>query len=712
MLGLMLGLPALLGAQSLARAATSNAPAPFEPAGGVYLRQPSLHDRTLVFVAEGDIWTVDVSGGEARRLTTGEGEESNPKISPDGRLLAFTGTYDGVADAYVMPVAGGVPRRLTWQGGARGVPTPVGWTRDGRLLIATSGSSTLPGLQLETVDPESGDVAPIPLAEAASGAFTDAGDLVFTRYPFQGSYAKRYQGGTAQSLWVLPKGASRATPLTADYAGTSKDPMLWDGRVYFLSDRDGTMNVWVGAPGPREATREGAAPRGGPRVSATDETGPPSLTSLTDLEAVTHEDGWDIREATISNGLLVYRVGATLKSVNLRAPAAPREITVTLPSDFRQEQTRWVTEPMDWVTGVSLSPLGDRVALTARGQLFVAPTGREGGRLVEVARGAGVRYREATWAPDGKSLVALSDESGEVEVWRLPANGVGGRRQLTKDATILRWRAIPSPDGARIAHTDKDARLWVTEVEGGKTTLVATDTLAGDAPSGLAWSPDGRWLAYVRSTANSLVQIWLWDARTGATSPVTSDRLASYSPAWSPDGKWLWFLSDRNFESIVGAPWGAYWPEPFFDRPTRVYALALTEDATFPMGEHTELEPDSAKAAARSEGAARRDDGAGRASTRTRNASASGLTSLGSLTSSARRLFQAPIEAGNYSDLATDGSLLYLLDRDAGSREARLEAVELKKGRVEPSRIADGVRSYDSRRTAASSSSARARRCT
>ena len=115
-------------------------------------------------------------------------------------------------------------------------------------------------------------------------------------------------------------------------------------------------------------------------------------------------------------------------------------------------------------------------------KVFVAPAKR--GRLVEVTRTAGVRYRRATFLPDGKGLVALSDESGEVELWKLPANGVGPREQLTRDGKVLRWEAVPSPDGKWIAHHDKKRRLWLHEVATGKDALVeeadATGYLAFD----------------------------------------------------------------------------------------------------------------------------------------------------------------------------------------------------------------------------------------
>ena len=207
-----------------------------------YYRQPALYDDTLVFVSEGDLWQVGDGGGAAVRLTTHARAESGPVISPDGSTMAFVARYEGPAALYTMPLAGGRPTRWTWDGSR--VRT-VGWTPDGRLIYATDAFSTLPDMQLVELDLETGDMVRVPLAQADDGCYDESGStLFFTRYRFQGSNTKRYHGGTAQRLWRFGKGDAEAVPLTADQAGTSRDPMCLQGRVYFASDRDGTMNLW------------------------------------------------------------------------------------------------------------------------------------------------------------------------------------------------------------------------------------------------------------------------------------------------------------------------------------------------------------------------------------------------------------------------------------------------------------------------------------
>ena len=224
-----------------------------------YYRHPAIWNDTLVFVAEGDLWRVGIGGGVAQRLTTHPEEESRPAISPDGRTVAFVASYEGPGEVYSLPLQGGAPSRLTWDASR---PAWVSWTSQGEVLYATRRFSTLPNTQLVRLDPKTGARTVVPLAQASDGAFDQVGKtLVFTRLPFQGSHTRRYRGGTAQNLWRFAGPGAEAAPLTADYPGTSKTPMLWKGRIYFASDRDGVMNLWSMDEGRRRAGAAHQTPR-------------------------------------------------------------------------------------------------------------------------------------------------------------------------------------------------------------------------------------------------------------------------------------------------------------------------------------------------------------------------------------------------------------------------------------------------------------------
>ena len=155
---------------------------------------------------------------------------------------------------------------------------------------------------------------------------------------------------------------------------------------------------------------------------------------------------------------------------------------------------------------------------------------------------------------------------------------------------MLRWEAVPSPDGKRIAHHDKDQRLFVLDVASGEERRIDASKVGGFED--LAWSPDGRFLAYVAPADNAFRRIRIWSADDGKTHELTSDRFESWSPSFSPDGKWIYFLSDRNLVSAVPSPWGSYAPEPFLAKATKVYHLPLTAGLRSPWSPRDELHED------------------------------------------------------------------------------------------------------------------------
>jgi len=527
---------------------------PVSAAPGFY-SSPTLHGDTVVFTAEGDLWKVPAAGGTAQRLTTHPGRESLAAISPDGKTIAFSAQYEGPTEIYVMPIEGGQPRRLTWNG--EGALT-VGWTPQGKVLYATKSYSTLPNEQLVAIDPATGDESLLPLDQASEGVMTEDGKrLFFTRLPFQGSRTKRYQGGTAQNLWRYDDGGEEAVPLTANYAGTSKNPMWWQGRLYFLSDRSGVSNVWS------------------------------MKTDGSDLQAVTKHPDYDIKVAHLDQGRIVYQQGADLHLLTLK-DHSDRVIPITLASDFDQTRERWVKRPLDYLTGAHVSPDGDRIVFTARGGVFVAPV-EATSRFVTVPHKDGVRYREANFLPDGKTLIAQTDETGEIEMVKLPANGIGQPELLTQDGKIYRYGMVASPDGKHVAWQDKNQELWVRDLDAKVSKKVST-SVHGNF-EGLTWSPDSRWLAFSEAAANTFRQIKLYHLTDGKLIAATSDRVISFAPAWSTDGKWLFFLSDRELRSLVNSPWGSRQPEPFFTESTRIYALPLQKGLRSPFEPADELHP-------------------------------------------------------------------------------------------------------------------------
>lgn len=621
---------------------------------GGYYRQPALHEDTLVFVAEGDLWRVPATGGTATRLTTHPGSEVLPAISRDGRTLAFTGNYDGTGEVYTMPLAGGLPKRLTWEG-ENGVGVR-GWTADGKVLYSTRHFSTLPNAQLVTIDPSTLQRSWIRLAQADEAVYDDSGDsIVFTRLSPQSSHAKRYKGGTAQQLWRWGKDMPEAVPLTADYEGTSRWPLWSQGRVYFASDRDGTMNLW-------SMTLDGK-----------------------DLKQLTKHSDFGVKSPSLSRGRIAYQNGADLWLLDI-ATGKTALVPITLASDFDHTREKWITKPLDYLNHIALSPNGDRVALTVRGQVFVAPA-TSPSRLITVTQQSGVRYREAHFAgSDGKSLIVLSDESGEVEFWRLPANGSGDRAQLTKGGNTLRVQGIPSPDGNWVVSAERSQELLLFNTKDGTRRRVATSRQRSFDNAQVAWSPDSQWVAFTNDMPSGLSVVYIYSLAQDKATPVTSARTESFSPAWSLDGKWLYFLSERSLNSIVASPWGLRQPEPMFDRPVKIYGLALdkkTRRSPFQPADETSAAPVAPKKQATKSG----DDSA--------SSSDNKVTVRVDLEGLMDRIWEVPVAAGNYSRLTAGDKALFFVERERGADgNARLRAVEVKNKDVETVTVADGVSTY------------------
>lgn len=618
-----------------------------------YFRRPSIHEDTVVFTAEGDLWRVGVSGGNAIRLTSHLEQELDAAISPDGKLVAYTASYEGPREVYVIPIDGGQPRRITFDGESSGV-TVRGWSPEGRVLYATRRFSSLPNTQLVLVHPETLQQERVPLAQASDADWTPKRrGLVFTRLAKQSSSTKRYHGGSAENLWVYYDGQPEAIPLTTDYTGTSREPMVWNERIYFASDRDGTMNLW-------SMKMDG-----------------------TDLQQITKHTDFDVLGPSMHEGQVVYQLGADLLTLDVAAPK-PTEIDIKLVSDFEHTREKWIEDPMNYLDSYSLSTDGKRLAVAARGHVFVLPTGP--GRAVQVTKKQGVRYRSISFLPDSNDFVALSDQSGEMEFWRFNARGVTDPEQLTDNGRVFRYSAHPSPDGKWFAFTDKNHQLWIHEIESGKTKRIDISEMFNFFD--LQWSHDSQWLAYVGNADNQYARIWIWNVKEQTPYPVTTERTESYSPSWSQDGKWLYFLSDRNIVSSVRSPWGNLQPEPHFDKRTQIFQLSLKEGQRSPF-----LAPNELLELKQNEPAEEESDEKNTEKGKGKETE-DGTISI-DLNGISQRISRLPIAAGNYNDLVASKGHLYWISASSGSNgSTSLMAME-RKFDSKPVTVMSDIKSFE-----------------
>jgi len=608
-------------------------------AGGPgYYRFPTTRGDRFVFTAEGDLWSASLTGGKATRLTTHPAEESRPALSLDGRRVAFSAAYEGPQEAYIMPTEGGLPQRLSFEGGPVQV---LGWTPQGEVLYSFQ-NPTGPNAQrvIAAVHPDTLKRRTLPVVEANEACLDATGRILyFTRLGLQatGDNARHYRGGAAAEIWRYDlEGKGEAVKLPFD--APAKRPMWGSGRLYFVSDRDGTDNLW-------STDGQGADPR-----------------------QHTRHKGWDVRAASLGDGRIVYQLGADLRVFEI-ARGEDRLLPIELTSDFDQQRERVLRRPMDFLDNVGFAPSGERVVLTARGQVAVAGLGAV--RRVEIALPAGSRAREAALSRDGKSVYAFCDAGGEAQLWRFPAEGGPGGKALTQDAVGQRVALVPSPDGAWIAHTDKAGHLYLLNLATAENRRI--DASPNGSYGDLVWSPDSRTLAIQRpDTDRQMDQILLYSLESGRQLVVTRDKYAAQSPAFSPDGHWLYFLSDRSFHVTNGAPWGDRNMGPTFARRTKVYALALQEGLRFPFKAKDELETVEPSA---------------------KTTDAKPLIQWDGLAS---RLFEVPLPGGEYRGLKTDGKRLYFLDGgNGGEGKASLMSLEIGNQDPQPEVFATNVRSFE-----------------
>ncbi len=603
-----------------------------------FYRFPDLHNDTVVFTAEGDLWKVSINGGPAARLTSDHGFESHARISPDGSKIAFVGNYDGPRELYTIPIKGGAPERLTFSNSLNRVQ---GWTQDNQIILATNRHSTFwQNLQLTLVNPESGHQTRIPLAQASDGSFTESGDLYFTRFAGPNDNIRNYQGGTAENLWLYTKD-KEAIPLTHGYPGTSKSPMPWQGRVYFVSDRSSRMNIW-------SMDLQGRS-----------------------LKQHTFFRNKDIQTPAINQGRIVFHADADLYIFETKTEAV-RKLDITLPSDLDQKRKRWLEMPARFLRDYSLSPDNQSLMLTARGQIVNNPIGS--GRTITLPKPSNDLFFESSqFIPAREEVLATSSQKGKLAFWLLPSNGESKNHKVLETDKALHSDIFPAPDGSRFAWLDSDYKLKITDLPSGDTRTVDQGSFNWPFDS-VTWAPDSNWLVYTKKAANQNSQLFLYNLSEGTPEAITTDRHHSFSPAWSSDGNWIYFLSNRHYSSKVDSPYGLNQPEPYSEQNTGIYMLAVNENHEWPFREPNELSGQNTPAVI---------DESPEQLEPSMPVDRKNL---------ARRLYQVPVSPGQYSSLKLASSHIYWLATD--SYGETLKTIPISYDNPKPYPVAENINSY------------------
>lgn len=488
------------------------------------LRFPSTNGTDVVFTYAGDLYRAPLSGGEAQRLTSHVGYEIFPHYSPDGKSIAFTGQYDGNTEVYLISSDGGEPQRLTYTStnsrddlGDRMGPNNIvmTWSRDGKEVVYRNRIGDGFQGKLWMIGKEGGMSEALPLPEGGFCSYSpDGKKLAYNRVFREFRSWKYYRGGMADDIWIYDTEAKKVTNVTNNVA-QDIFPMWIGDEIFFASDRDMTMNLFV------YNTKTGKT------------------------EKVTNYTDYDVKFPSSDGNTIVYEHGGYLYRLDPKTRKS-EQIHITLNGEnvYARTEQKHVANNL---TAISLSPNGKRLAVTARGEVFDVPVAK--GVTRNITRTPGAHERDAEWSYDGKNIAYISDRTGETEIWLEPAEG-GEPVQLTKDNDTYIRQFAWSPDNKTILYTDRKNRIVVVDVAS-KTKKVLMQNPEAEFRD-VAFSADSQWITYTKPASNDLSVVYIYNLTSGKEYPVTEKWYNSSEPTFSSDGKYLIFSSDRDFNPIYG----------------------------------------------------------------------------------------------------------------------------------------------------------------
>ncbi len=527
-------------------------------ANDLYLFQkPALSRTQVVFVFAGDLWSVPREGGEAVRLTAGAGVETNPVFSPDGTMIAFTGEYEGNVDVYVMPAAGGTPRRLTYH------PAPdfvLAWTPDGkRILFSSNRTSYSRFSELFTISIEGGFPEKVPLPMGYEAAYSPEGKrLAYVPLPRAFTVWKRYRGGRTTPIWIADLATSRIEKVPRENSNDF-NPMWVGERIYFLSDRNGPVTLFGYDLRTRRVSQ--LLPNGGP----------------------------DLKSASAGPGAIVYEQFGGLYLYDLSAGTS-RRIPIRIAGDFPELRPRLVKVGAR-LRNAHISPTGARAVFEARGEILTVPA--EKGDPRNLTNSPGVMDRDPAWSPDGSRIAWFSDESGEYQLHVSAQDGSGHVLKIAlADRPTFYFSPRWSPDGKKIAYIDCHLGIWYVDLESKKAVLADKGIYwSGHRDQVPVWSPDGKWLAYSKRLENHLGAIFLYSLERGKPLQVTDGMSDARHPVFDRDGKYLYFTASTDSGPSLQPDLHS-----FVRRVTRtVYLAVLAKDEPSPLRPESDEEKPPAK---------------------------------------------------------------------------------------------------------------------
>ena len=478
------------------------------------LRTPTVSANAIAFAYANNIWIAGREGGTARRLTSFQGQTTDPHFSPDGKWLAFSAEYAGNTDVYVVPAEGGEPKRLTWHPGA---DVAQGWTSDGKSVLFTSTRATWApsgAPRFWTVPAQGGVEEPLSLPRGYQGKFSADGTHIAYRMNNSWDEERRnYRGGQNRPIWIVDlKSYDLVSP---PWNGSKDMDPAWVGEtVYFISDRDGVANIWS------------------------------YDTRTKKLAEATHFTDFDVKSLDSGAGAVVFEQAGYIHELD---PKSGRShiVNITAAGDFPWMMPRWadVTSRM---TNLVLSPTGKRVAAEARGEIFTIPA--EKGDVRNLTHSSGSAERDPAWSPDGKFVSYFSDKSGEYQLVIEAQDGLTPPRAIALPKPTHYYTPSWSPDSKKLVYTDTNLKVWVLDVASGQAKVIGSDPwMVPSRTLNPVWSPDSKWVAYSSRLQSLYHAIFVSNVETGEVKQVTDGLADAVWPAWDASGKYLWFLASTDF---------------------------------------------------------------------------------------------------------------------------------------------------------------------
>lgn len=593
------------------------------------LRYPNSSADEITFVYGGDIYTVNIKGGIARRLTSSEGFEQYPRFSPDGSTIAFLAEYDGNNEIYTIPSMGGTPYRVTYSYVQPNVADRQGpdkiimqWSKDGNNILYRSREKSWNILvgHLQTVSKDGGLPKQVEFARGGFASMSpDGKKMAYNRIFREYRTWKRYSGGQADDIYIYDFDSKKIENIS-NTKFQDIIPMWAGNKIYYLSDRDFTMNIFVY-----------------------------DITSK-QTKKLTNFDNYDVKFPSLGKNHIAFENGGYIYLLDL-ATDEFKKVSITVKEDFPDLRPSLV-KVNNRITGADIAPNGKRAIFAARGDLFNFPA--ENGNVYNLTKSNDIHDRNPVWSPDGRSVAFISDRTGTDEIFVMNQDG-SNVVQLTSDGNFYRYSLKWSPNSKYLLSSDNARNLYFIEVETKKQTKVTKSS--SWVISDYSWSPDSKWIAYTSYVNAKIGQVNLYSIEKGASYPITDGFYSAYGAEFSPGGKFLFYIADKTFNPSFGN----FEYNFQYNNMSNVYGVTLQDTIIQPFAVYkndvveSEIDEKDKK-------------DTDKKTKKEKDKEALGIGNTIELNGIQDRVFELPIPASNYSSLyASKSHKLYYLRSQRGS---------------------------------------------